>query len=132
MAVRSYICKAQRLVVTIEEGRVTFGDMLANQHRLRSDPDFVPEFNQLTDATLATETDLSSSNISKLYERRLFSRSSRRAVVAPTPFAYGMARMLQTYIELSDNPLSVEVFPDRTSALKWLGVSQDTLPAVEP
>lgn len=128
MPVRSVIYKEQSLVITIEEGRVTFEDMLANQNRLLNDPDFDPGFNQLSDATLATDTDLAPNNLGMLYQHRVFSVTSRRAVIAPTPFTYGMARMLQTYVELSSNGPIVEVFRDRASALKWLGVSGD-LPA---
>jgi len=125
MPVRSAIYKEKRLVVTIEEGRVTFGDMLANHDRLLNDPDFNPEFNQLSDATLATDTDLSASNATTLYDRKVFSPTARRAVVAPSEFTYGVARMLQTYVELSRNGPVVEVFRDRAAALKWLGVSDD-------
>ena len=114
-------------MVTIEEGRVTFGDMLANHDRLLNDPDFNPEFNQLSDATLATDTDLSASNAGTLYDRRVFSPGARRAVVAPSAFTYGVARMLQTYVELSKNGPVVEVFHDRASALKWLGISDELL-----
>ena len=123
--VQSVIYKEHRLVVTIEEGRVTLAEMLANQDRLLTDPDFDSGFNQLSDATLATDTDLSANNVRTLYERRVFSENSRRAVVAPTPFTYGMARMLQTYIELSKTSHPVQIFPDRQSALRWLGVSED-------
>jgi hypothetical protein len=125
MPVRSVIYKEQRLVVTIEEGRVTFDDMMANQDRLLNDPDFDPEFNQLSDATLATDTDLSANNVRLLYNRRVFSVNSRRAVIAPSTFVFGMARMLQTYLELSRTAHSVQVFRDRASALKWLGLSED-------
>jgi len=123
--VRSTVYRESRLVVTVEEGRVTFNDMLANQDRLLNDPDFDPEFNQLSDATLATDTDLSPANVPMLYERKVFSGTSRRAVVAPTNFAYGMARMLQAYVDLSDNAHPVHVFRDRQSALRWLGVPED-------
>jgi len=125
MPVRSAIYKEKRLVVTIEEGRVTFGDMLANHDRLLNDPDFNPEFNQLSDATLATDTDLSASNATTLYDRKVFSPTARRAVVAPSEFTYGVARMLQTYVELSRNGPVVEVFRDRAAALKWLGIADD-------
>jgi hypothetical protein len=114
-------------VVTTEEGRVTLADMLANQDRLLEDPEFDPEFNQLSDATLATDTDLSANNVRILYQRKVFSPSSRRAVIAPNAFTYGMARMLQSYVELSKNPSQVAVFRDRASALKWLGVAEDIL-----
>jgi len=127
MPVRSTIYKDQRLVVTIEEGRVTFADMRANGERLLNDPDFDPEFNQLSDATLATGTDLSPNNLGMLYDRKVFSNTARRAVIAPNDFTYGMARMLQTFVELSKNGPHVEVFRDRASALKWLGVSEDLL-----
>ncbi|HYA25075.1 MAG TPA: hypothetical protein VEF05_12990 [Terriglobales bacterium] len=129
MPIRSAIYKEKRLVVTIEEGRVTFGDMMANQDRLLNDPDFDPEFNQLSDATLATDTDLSASNATTLYARRVFSTAARRAVVAPSAFTYGIARMLQTYVELSKNGPHVAVFRDRASALQWLGVSEEDLRA---
>jgi hypothetical protein len=86
MPVRSIIHKKQRLVVTLEEGRVTFDDMRANLDRLLNDPDFDPEFNQLSDASLATDTDLAPNNLSRLYDRRVFSDASRRAVIAPTAF----------------------------------------------
>jgi hypothetical protein len=127
MPVRSIIHKKQRLVVTLEEGRVTFDDMRANLDRLLNDPDFDPEFNQLSDASLATDTDLAPNNLSRLYDRRVFSDASRRAVIAPTAFTSGMARMIQTYVELSKNGPQVQVFRDRASALEWLGVSEDLL-----
>jgi hypothetical protein len=127
MPIRSVIYKEHRLVVTIEEGRVTFDDMRSNGDRLLNDPDFNPEFSQLSDATLATDTDLSPNNLGTLYARRVFSTTARRAVIAPTDFTYGMARMLQTFVELSKNGPLVEVFRDRASALKWLGVSEDLL-----
>ena len=125
MPVRSVIYRDQRLVVTTEEGRVTFAEMQANQDRLLADPDFNPEFNQLSDATLATDTDLSSNDLRMLYRRKVFEPTSRRAVVAPNAFTYGMARMLQTYVELSKSPLIVEVFRDRASALRWLVIPED-------
>ena len=131
MPVRSIIYKKLRLVVTTEEGCVTFADMRANLDRLLNDPDFNPEFNQLSDATQATDSDLSTDNTRTLFKRKVFSTTARRAVVAPSEFAYGMARMLETYVELSRNGPVVAVFRDRASALKWLGVSGDLLSTVE-
>lgn len=127
MPVRSAIHKNLRLVVTIEEGRVTFDDMRTNQDRLLTDPDFDPDFNQLSDVTLATDTDLSPDNIRALFKRKVFSVTARRAVVAPDAFTYGMARMLETYVELSKNGPKVAVFRDRPSALMWLGLSENAL-----
>lgn len=127
MPIQSVIHKNLRLVVTVEQGRVTFADMRANQDRLLNDPDFDPEFNQLSDATLATDSDLSTDNTRTLFKRKVFSTTARRAAVAPGEFAYGMARMLESYVELSKNGPLVAVFRDRASALKWSGVSEDLL-----
>lgn len=128
MPVRSVIYKEHRLVVTTEEGRVTFADMKANQERLLKDPDFDPAFNQLSDATLATDTDLTASNVRTLFERKVFSPKARRAVIALSEFAFGMARMLQAYVELSENAVPVQVFRDRKSALAWLGLPENFQP----
>jgi len=128
MPVSSVIYKNQRLVVTIEEGFVAFADMWANHDRLLGEPEFDSTFNQLSDASLATGTDLTAEKVRTLFNRKVFSDTSRRAVVAPTEFTYGMARMLQTYVELSGFPSIVQVFRDRASALSWLGVSEDFLP----
>ena len=125
MPVRSVIFKELRLVVTYEEGLVTFAEMRANLDRLASDPDFDPDFNQLSDASLATDSDLSSANVRLLYQRRVFSPTSRRAVVASDKFTYGMARMIQAYVEISKAAVQVQIFRDRASALEWLGVSED-------
>ena len=114
-------------MVTIEEGRVTFEDMRANQDRLLADPDFDPTFNQLSDASLATNTDLIADNIRTLYKRKVFSTTSRRAVIAPNSFTYGMARMIETYSDLSENSSRVVVFRDRASALRWLSIPEDCL-----
>lgn len=105
----------------------TFEEMLANLKRLATDPEFDPQFNQLSDASLRTDTDLSTDNIRLLYQRRVFSPTSRRAVVAPNPFTYGMARMIQAYVELSNAAMGVKIFRDRASALEWLGTSKEFL-----
>jgi len=88
MPVHSVIYREERLVVTIEEGNVTFADMLANQKHLVADPDFDPDFNQLSDTTLATDSDLSANNLRLLYKQKVFSPTSKRAVVAPTPIQF--------------------------------------------
>ena len=127
MPVRSVIFKELRLVVTFEEGRVTFDEMRANLERLAADPDFDPEFNQLSDASRATDSDLSSANVRLLYRRRVFSPTSRRAVVASDKFTYGMARMIQAYVEMSKAAVEVQIFRDRSSALEWLGIFEDPI-----
>jgi len=122
MPVHSVIYKEQRLVITVGEGRLTFDDVNANQYRLLNDPAFDPEFNQLLDGTALTAIDITIDNIRQVVRSKLFSPASRRAVVVSSTFIYGMARMIQTYNELSQGSTSVSIFRDRPSALKWLAV----------
>lgn len=111
-----------RLVVSTGEGPVTFEEVRAHQDKLLDDPDFNPEFNQLMDGTAATDYALSVDQIKTIVGRKVFSPTSRRAIVVTSTFMYGMGRMLQAYLELSKAASPTSVFPDRESALKWLGV----------
>jgi len=121
MPVQYTIYKEQRLVVSTGDGRLTFDDVRAHQDRLLSDPDFNPEFDQLMDFTRFTDVDLSVSEIRMAANRKLFSPTSRRALVVAGTFMYGMARMFQAYYEMSKTASPSGVFRDLPSALKWLG-----------
>lgn len=124
MPVHSVIYQEQRLVITTGEGRVTLDEIKANQDRLANDRDFDPEFNQLLDATAVTAMEITVDNIRQAVRRKLFSITSRRAFLVSSTFVYGMARMIQTYNELSQGATSVSVFRDRALALRWLGVPE--------
>ena len=124
MPVYSVIYKDQRLVITTGEGRVTLDEIKANQDRLANDRDFDPEFNQLLDATAVTAMEITVDNIRQAVRRKLFSITSRRAFLVSSTFIYGMARMIQTYNELSHGAAPVSVFRDRASALRWLGIPE--------
>ena len=120
------IHKAQHLVVTRAVGMVTFQEMKDHQKRLRSDPEFKPEFNQLIDATSATAEDLTRSGAQELTQGNIFSVTSKRALVATQPAIFGMGRLLLTYLEMSEKPSKTHAFYELAHALKWLGV--DSMP----
>lgn len=124
MPVHYVIHKDQRLVITTGEGRVTFGEVRAHQDRLLNDPDFNPEFNQLIDARDVTEMTATPDEVKMVAQRALFSPKSRRAFVVASSFTYGMARMLQTYSEMSEPSSQMSIFGDRASAVKWLGIPE--------
>ena len=126
MPLHSVIQKEQRLVITTGEGRLTLEDVKENQHRLLSDPDFDPGFNQLLDATAITEMAITVDEIKRAVSPKVFSPKSRRAFVVSSTFMYGMARMIQTYNELSQGSTAVTIFRDRASALEWLGVKENS------
>lgn len=125
MPLHSVIHKERRLVVTTAEGRLTLEDVKANQQQLLSDPDFSPEFNQLLDTTAITEMAITVDDIKRAVSTRVFSPTSRRAFVVSSTFMYGMARMIQTYNELSQGSTAVTIFRDRPSALDWLGFTEN-------
>ena len=52
----------------------------------------------------------------------VFSATSRRAFVAPSPTIFGMLRLWETYQEFSQTPTQARIFHDLASALKWLGL----------
>jgi len=126
MPVQYVIHTGYRLVVTTGEGRVTFDEVRAHQDRLLNDPDFNPEFCQLMDGTSVADFALSANEIRRVVGRKLFSPMSRRALVVTNKFMYGMARMLSTYYEMSNVSSPMSIFHDRTSALKWLGIPEDS------
>jgi len=123
LPVRYVIDKDHRLVLTIGEGSVTFDDIKHHQNRLLSDPAFDAKFDQLIDVTTATSFDLSAEEAKEIARRPIVSPASRRAFVASMPGVYGMGRLMQVYHERN---AQVDVFYDRDSALKWLGIEQDS------
>jgi hypothetical protein len=128
MPVRYVIEKERRLVISTGSDRVTFADLKAHQDQLVSDPDFNPEFNQLLDGIAVTALDVSVDEAKTLANRKVFSSTSLRAFVAPSPAIFGMGRLWTAYHEMSNAPSQVCVFYDLTSALKWLGLENDPRP----
>lgn len=127
MPVQYVIDKERQIVITTAWGCVTFAEASAHQERLRDDPDFDLEFDQILDASAVTALEISSEQAKTLARNSPhFSASSRRAWVAPSPFLFGMGRMFAIYREIAGGEEQFRVFNDREQALKWLGL--DALP----
>lgn len=122
MPCRYVIDKERKLVVSTAWGHVTADEMMVHDDRLRSDPDFSPEFNQLADGTGVESVEGTRDEMRRAAGRSPFSLGSRRAFVAVSTFVYGMERMITTYIEMSKTPSLLGVFHDLPSALEWLGL----------
>ena len=119
------IYKEPRLVVTKVWDRVAFAEIRAHQDQFVSDPDFNPEFNLLIDATGITKLDISTNEARTIASQGLFSSTSRRAFLASDPAVFGMGRLLAAYHAMATKREQVDVFYDRASALKWLGLEDD-------
>ena len=89
--------RQRRLISTIAEGSVRFGDIRDHQDRLLADPDFDATFDQLIDTIPAIRFDLSPKEAKILASRRIVSPESRRAFVANKPHIIGLGRMMEIY-----------------------------------
>jgi hypothetical protein len=116
------ISKELRLIVRVAWGVVTFAEMVAHQDRLRGDPEFSPQFDQLIDATAVSRVEATAGEMRSLALVSPFSSSSRCAFVANSAGIYGVGRMMMTLSELSPRAYEMAIFKDLPSALKWLGV----------
>lgn len=117
------IHRDKRLVVSTASGVFTFAEGMAHENRLYVDPDFDANFVHLIDATGITRTEITASEISTLARRTGFSPKARKALVVNTVLLFGLARMFQTYLQLSGAAESVSVFRNRDKALEWLGIT---------
>lgn len=116
----------QRVVWSRGWGELVASDLEATQHGLREDKNFDPMYRQIYDFSEVTDVFMSRAQLQSLAYNSPFSPAARRAIVVKSDMAFGMARM---YSLMSDrDPEHFRIFRDRESALKWLGVSDNSLP----
>jgi hypothetical protein len=120
MAVSYTIDSKRRLILSSASGEITGAELLGHQDRLMHDPDFDPNFRQLADFTGTTRVSVSSEDVRTLAARNIFAPGSRRCVIAPTAEIFGLARMFQTFRELSGGKEELQIFKDREEAMRWL------------
>ena len=113
------IDKQRRLVITTGLGRVTLAEALAHQEQLRKDPDFDPSFSQIMDLTRITDFALEADDIRRLAQKTIFSRESRRAIVASSDLVYGLGRMYEILREIAGGD-GIRVFRNLDAALDWI------------
>jgi hypothetical protein len=88
--------------------------------QLKERADFDPAFNQLLDFTHAARFDATAVQLRTIAAQPLFSRASRRAIVATNDAIFGLARMFEAYRSISDVGERVMVFRETHEALAWL------------
>jgi hypothetical protein len=108
----------RRLVVTRIWGAATEDEIFDHGQRLRNDPQFRPDFRQLVDISELTEVLVGSGMIREASRNQFFSPGVRRAIVANSEAAFGMARMYAIASEEAGQ--TIEVFRDRNEAEAWL------------
>jgi len=125
MPVRYVINASRRVVFTACSGPVTVEEMLQNAKRLSTDSDFDSTFSELIDLHECSGTDARIEHLRYFAEDDdPFSTEARRAVFAPSQFAFGMARM---YEALRGEAANFAVFRRMEEACQWLGLEQSEL-----
>ena len=120
MPAKFEIDKPGRLVRSSAWGKLTLADLRDHREALLGHPDFNPDYDQLIDFSEVTFVELTGAQIHSATLDTVFSSKSRRALIAPAPTVFGLARMYETYYSMLDNPANLRVFRDKSSALKWL------------
>jgi TnpA family transposase len=115
------IDRERRLVLTMGWGVISTGDVQEVSERILGDPAFEAEYRSLVDLSAVTDITVDSGALMGSAARPRFRNDSRRAFVAPSDVAYGMARMFATLAEQSGQ--EVRVFRERHLAEEWLGLT---------
>lgn len=110
----------RRLVIVRAYGDLTGEELVAYYARLKRDPAFDPSFRQLSDFREVTHISAPAATVAVVAAGKTFAPGTRRAIVAPSNAAYGVARMFGIYAEAAGQV--VEAFRDLPAAEAWLGL----------
>lgn len=111
---------ARGLVVCRAWGNLSTDELREHYRRLRADPEFSPDYVQIADLTRVTEFSVDSAAIETEARASIFAPGTKRALVAPTGLAYGLARMFAAHGTASGQDM--QVFTEWQPAEEWLGV----------
>ncbi len=127
----SYVIDPQRRVVFSRgTGIFTYAEFVAHMNRMRADPRFRPDFDQLVDCRETTGFELTGEQVAEMAARTIFSVRSRRAFVIASSLQYGLSHMLASHLELRGEN-GVRIFRDLAEALEWLRLPADLEPFAE-
>jgi hypothetical protein len=113
------IDKERKLVMSTAAGELTKDEVRSLQDQLRKDPDFDPNFSQLSDLTHVTAMNITGAEMQELAERTAFSPKARRAVLASNDLAFGLALMFEQIREAKGDH-GIRVFRKLEEALDWI------------
>jgi hypothetical protein len=97
---------------------MTDDDVREHNRTLRVDKAFDPAYRQLIDCTGLVEILVATKTINDAAHDQYFTPGTRRAFVASSETAFGLARMFAIRAEASGQ--TIQVFRDRGKAEEWL------------
>jgi len=122
MPIEFSIDRARRRISTRASGRIQRGELVDYYRRLRAQPDFHANLDELFDLSEASVVDVTGEDVRELSATTLpFTREGKPvkvAIVAPRDLEFGMSRMYQMLQGQSVN--LVRIFRDRVEADAWL------------
>ena len=124
MPVITEILSSRRLVVSRAIGVLVLDELADRQMKLLDHPEFDPSYDHLFDMSGVTGVeDIRTSELESFALVRIFSYTSRRAIVAPEDLVYGYARMYEVFSHSSEDNLAV--FRNEDEAMAWLEAKSD-------
>ena len=124
MPIHIEVDAATNLRVVTFEGEIRDNDVIDTFSTYWQSPDYDPSLNEFYDCSGMTYTDITGEGMRKIAGVNMgFNQEGpgvKVAMFAPTDVAYGLIRMYQVFTE--DSASDLQVFRDRSDALRWLGV----------
>jgi hypothetical protein len=118
MQVEHHVDRDRRIIFLTLSGELNDQRLPELFDLIARDPDTAPDFSLLVDVRGADAFAVSPRGVRAVAARQLaLSPQSRRAVVVPNAFTYGMARM---YEILRGRRGGMRVFRDYDAALRWI------------
>jgi hypothetical protein len=120
-AVASYwiVDPKNRIVLAKFGSRLTMADAEQYAADLRNNPAFDPSFSELSDLTEVVDAEIDYASAARFArESDPFSHQSKRAIIAPRPAIFALARMYR----LIRNDENIVLFKTIEEAKRWLGL----------
>ena len=99
-------------------------DIRALREALQADPTFDPHFDQLVECRHTLPLRINRDEVAAAASSSIYAPASRRAIVAASDAAFGVARMFQL---MQPKGSQVAVFRSTAEALAWLGLEPNAL-----
>ena len=108
-------------MVTRATGLLVLDELSDRMKKLLAHPEFDPSYDHLFDMSGVTGADdIRTSELESFALVRIFSYSSRRAIVAPDDLVYGFARMYEVFSRSTEDNFAI--FRNEDEAMAWLEV----------
>lgn len=119
MPIEYRVDQAKGILYSTASGRLTSQEVMEIDRQVRSDPDVLPEYHQISDFRGVTDLDVETRYVSSVARTQpYFLPTARSAVVAKGPLAVGMTRMFE--LSRGEDAGEIQIFPTIEAAEAWV------------